>query len=75
MEDNHEQHASEYASEHAAGRRTAAVRSQDAMAHLSRTAKSRVARATRCMAGAAPRMESRIMWARTARAFRRLSAP
>ena len=67
MEDSYEQRTSE----HASGRRTAAsLRSEDAMARLSRAATRSMARATRCMAGPAARVEGQLcgrVW--TARSF------
>ena len=62
--------------EYAAGRRRAAsdsaLRSEDAVARVSRAAAGRMARATRCMAGAAARLEGELCGRiRTARAFGR----
>ncbi len=67
MEGSHEQRTSANAS----GRWSAsALRSENAVARVSRTAAGRVARATRCMAGTAPRMEGELRGRiRTARAF------
>src|SRR5208282_787264 len=60
-EGNHEQHASEYASKHASGwRPTAALRSANELARVSRAAKGRMARTTRYLARAASRMESEL---------------
>ena len=62
MEASHEQRTSEYAS----GRRTASVPPYDpknAVARVSRAAAGRMARATRCMAGAAARWKANYVGA------------